>query len=282
MRQSRASTIGAYVVLGVLALVFLVPFYVMIRNAFSTSSWISSPTWHLLPNNWGSANFARLLANTNVGIIQALGVSAVIAVIQTVLTLLIAAMAGYALARLAPTGRGPMRRAGSVVLGLTLGTLMVPSTVTFIPSFVMVAGLGWISSFRGLIVPLLFSAFAVFLYRQYFTGFPVELEEAARLDGAGYWRTFWRVVMPNSIGITGAIGTITFIGAWNAFLWPLLIGQDRAYRTVQVALSTFMTSQGVDVPELFTGGLVAILPVVLVFVVLQRFLVEGVERSGIG
>lgn len=282
MRQSRVGTTAAYVVLGVLACVFLVPFYVMIRNAFSTSSWIASPTWHLLPNSWGGANLSRLLANTNVGILQALGVSAVIAVTQTALTLVIAAMAGYALARLAPTGPGPMRRAGSVVLGLTLGTLMVPSTVTFIPSFVMVAGLGWVSSFRGLIVPLLFSAFAVFLFRQYFTGFPVELEEAARLDGAGYWRTFWQVVMPNSIGITGAIGTITFIGAWNAFLWPLLIGQDRPYRTVQVALSTFMTSQGVDVPELFTGGLVAIVPVVVVFVVLQRFLVEGVERSGIG
>lgn len=282
MRRSRRSLTISYVALGLLAALFLVPFYVMVRNAFSTSAWITSPTWHVLPNSWGTANLTRVLANTNVGLVQALGVSAVIAVTQTVLTVVIAAMAGYALAKLAPTGRGPMGRASSVVLGLTLVTLMVPAAVTFVPSFVMVAGLGWVSSFRGLIVPLLFSAFAVFLFRQSFTGFPVELEEAARLDGAGYWRTFWRIVMPNSAGITGAIGTITFIGAWNAFLWPLLIGQDRAYRTVQVALSTFMTSQGVDVPELFTGGLVAIVPVIIVFVVLQRFLVEGVERSGIG
>lgn len=281
MRGSRGSITVAYVGLSLLAALFLVPFYIMVRNAFSTSPWISSPTWHLLPNAWGSANLDRLLANTNVGILQALGVTAVIAITQAVATVVIAAMAGYALARLAPT-RGAMRRAGSVVLGLTLVTLMVPAAVTFVPSFVMVAGLGWVSSFRGLIVPLLFSAFAVFLYRQFFTGFPAELEDAARIDGAGYWRTFWQVVMPNSLGITGAIGTITFIGAWNAFLWPMLIGQDRAHRTVQVALSTFMTSQGVDVPQLFTGGLVAITPVLVVFVVLQRFLVEGVERSGIG
>jgi multiple sugar transport system permease protein len=281
MRTSKRSAAVTYVVLGLLAALFLVPFYIMVRNAFSTSTWISSPTWHLLPNAWGTGNLERLLANTNVGILQALGVTAVVAVTQTVVTVVVAALAGYALARLAPT-KGPMRRAGSVVLGLTLVTLMVPAAVTFVPSFVMVAGLGWVSSFRGLIVPLLFSAFAVFLYRQFFTGFPAELEEAARIDGAGYWRTFWQVVMPNSLGITGAIGTITFIGAWNAFLWPMLIGQDRAYRTVQVALSTFMTSQGVDVPQLFTGGLVAIVPVLVVFVVLQRFLVEGVERSGIG
>jgi multiple sugar transport system permease protein len=282
MRRSRTAQAVTYVVLGLLAALFLLPFYVMVRNAFSTSTWITSPTWHVLPNSWGTANLGRVLSNANVGLVQALGVSAVIAVTQTVLTVVIAAMAGYALAKLSPTGGGPMGRASSVVLGLTLVTLMVPAAVTFVPSFVMVAGLGWVSSFRGLIVPLLFSGFAVFLFRQFFTGFPVELEEAARLDGAGYWRTFWRVVMPNATGITGAIGTITFIGAWNAFLWPLLIGQDRAYRTVQVALSTFMTSQGVDVPELFTGGLVAIVPVVVVFVVLQRFLVEGVERSGIG
>jgi len=279
MKRSRAGQVATYVVLGFLACVFLLPFYVMVRNAFSTQPWIASPIWHMLPNAWGTTNLGKLLANTNVGIIQALGVSAVIAVTQTVLTVLIAAMAGYALARLVPTS-GPMRRAGSVVLTVTLVTLMVPAAVTFVPSFVMVAGLGWVSSFRGLIVPVLFSAFAVFLYRQFFTGFPAELEEAARLDGAGYWRTFWQVVMPNALGMTGAIGTITFIGAWNAFLWPMLIGQDRAYRTVQVALSTFMTSQGVDGPELFTGGLVAIIPVVVVFVVLQRFLVEGVEHSG--
>ncbi len=280
MRQRRWAVVATYIGLGLLAGLFLVPFYIIVRNAFSTSSWIASPAWHLLPNQFGLTNLNKLLSNTNVGLLQAMGVTTIVSVTQTTLTVLIAAMAGYAMARLVPL-RGAMRRAGSVVLSLTLVTLMVPAAVTFVPSFVMVAGLGWVSSFRGLIIPVLFSAFAVFLYRQFFEGFPSELEEAARLDGAGYWRTFWSVVMPNSLGITAAIGTITFIGAWNAFLWPMLIGQDRAYRSVQVALSTFMTSQGVDVPQLFTGAMVAIIPVIVVFIVLQRWLVEGVERSGI-
>ena len=270
-----------YVILGILAAIFLVPFYIIVRNAFSSSPWIASPTWHVLPNQLNLENLRTLLDNANVAILRAMAVSAVVAVTQTALTVLIAAMAGYALARLAPRGKGIKGRLASIILGLTLATLMVPATVTFVPRFVMVAGLGWISSFRGLIVPVLFSAFATFLFRQFFTGFPGELEEAARIDGAGYWRTFWLVVLPNSLGIAAAVGTITFIDAWNSFLWPLLVGQDQSFHTVQVALSTFMTSQGVNVPQLFTGALVAIIPVVLVFLFLQRYLVEGVERSGI-
>jgi len=264
-----------YTALIALALVFLLPFYLILRNAFSTQPWIASAHWHWLPNQLNPANLTRLFANDNVVIARSMAVSGLVSVIQTALTVVISAMAGYALGRL---GGG---RAAKIILGFTVATLMVPAAVTFIPSFVMVSSLGWISTLRGLIVPLLFSAFATFLFRQFFIGFPTELEEAARIDGAGPWRTFWMIVIPNSLGIIAAVGTITFIGAWNAFLWPLLIGQDKNYRTVQVSLSTFMTSQGVNVPQLFTGALVAIIPVVLVFLFLQRYLVEGVERSGI-
>ncbi len=264
-----------YVVLVLLAALFLLPFYIIVRNAFSTQPWITSPQWHWLPNQPNAENLSRLFANPNVLILRAMGVSAVVSVTQTVLTVLISAMAGYALSRL---GSG---RAAGIILGLTIGTLMVPAAVTFVPSFVMVSSLGWISTLRGLIIPGLFSAFGTFLFRQFFLGFPTELEEAARIDGAGYWRTFWRIVMPNSLGIAAAVGTIIFIGSWNAFLWPLLIGQDKQFRTVQVALSSFLTSQGINIPQLFTGAVVAIVPVVLVFLFLQRYLVEGVERSGI-
>jgi len=168
-----------------------------------------------------------------------------------------------------------------VLLGLTLATAIVTDAATVVPTVVMVSSLGWISSLRGLIIPGMFSALATFLFRQYFLSFPRELEEAAYLDGAGYWRTFWRIVLPNSYGICAAVGTLIFIGSWNAFLWPLLIGQDPQYRTVQLALSQFLTSQRVDYPQLFTGAVVAIIPVLLVFLFLQRYLIQGVERSGI-
>ena len=147
--------------------------------------------------------------------------------------------------------------------------------------FVLVSTLGWVSSLRGLIIPGLFQAFATFLFRQYFLNFPRELEEAAQLDGTGYWGTFWRVVVPNSKGFVAAIGTITFIGSWNAFLWPLVIAPDQNSWTVQIALSTFLTAQTINLPQLFIAATIAILPLVVMFVFLQRWIVEGAERSGI-
>ena len=273
-RERRGVAAVRYVVLVILALLFLLPFYVLLRNAFATSQELAASRWVWLPADPTLDNLRRLFANDNVQLARSLLNSFVVAVVQTVATLVISAMAAYGLARIPSRWSRP-------VLVLTVLTLMVPAAVTFIPSFVMVSSLGWISSYRGLIIPVLFSAFATFLFRQHFAAFPKELEEAAALDGAGLWRTFWRVVMPNAYGIAAAVGTITFIGSWNAFLWPLLIGQDRMYRTVQVSLSQFLTSQRVDIPQLFIGAAVAIVPVLLIFIFLQRYLVQGVESSGI-
>ena len=274
MRSSRRVAALRYVVLSLLAALFLLPFYVLLRNGFSSERLMAAAQWRWLPDEVNLTNLRELFANDSIRMARSMANSAVVAVVQTLATVVISALAGYGLARID-------HRLSRLVLGLTVLTLMVPAAVTFIPSFVLVSTLGWISTLRGLIVPVLFSAFATFLFRQFFLGFPRELEEAAYIDGAGYWRTFWRVVMPNTYGICAAIGTITFIGSWNAFLWPLLIGQDRDFRTVQVALSQFMSSQRVDTPQLFVGAAVAILPVLLVFLFLQRYLVQGVERSGI-
>ena len=273
-RVRRGPDVARHVLLALLALLFLLPFYVVVRNALASPAELVSASWVWWPAHPSLANLHRLFADENVQFARSLLNSAVVSVLQTVLTVAISAMAGYGLARV-PS------RASRLVLGLTVLTLMVPTTVTFVPTFVMVSSLGWISSLRGLVVPVLFSAFATFLFRQFFSGFPVELEEAAAIDGAGRWRTFTRVVLPNAWGISAAVGTITFLNAWNSFLWPLLIGQDPAYRTVQVALSAYTSSQRVDTAQVFMGSAVAILPVLVVFLVLQRQLVQGVERSGI-
>ena len=273
-RAGRGSSALRYTVLTLLAALFLVPFYVLLRNALASSGELVSASWVWFPQHPTLRGFGTLFANPSVQMARSLVNSAVVSVLQTVLTVAISAMAGYGLARV------PSRFARPV-LALTLLTLMVPAAVTFVPSFVMVSSLGWISTLRGLVVPMVFSAFGTFLFRQFFLGFPRELEEAAAIDGAGYWRTFTRIVLPNAYGIGAAVGTITFLNAWNAFLWPLLIGQDPAYRTVQVALSTYTTSQRVDTAQVFVGATVAIAPVLLVFLFLQRYLVQGVERSGI-
>ena len=200
--------------------------------------------------------------------------SVLIAVTQTLGTVLLASLAGYGLARI------PYRHANAVFVFI-LGTLLIPASVTFVPSFVLVSSFGWISSLRGIIVPGLFQAFAAFLFRQYFLSFPAEIEDAARIDGLSYWGTFWRVVVPNSKAIFAAVGTLTFIGSWNAFLWPLIIAQDPDSWTVQLSLSTFLTAQTINLHELFTAATISILPLVVVFLFLQRFIVEGFERSGI-
>ncbi|MEU5426650.1 carbohydrate ABC transporter permease [Streptomyces olivoreticuli] len=279
MRQTddalvRAGRVLRLVLLIALAALFLIPFYLLLRNGLATEADITAPGWTFFPRELHWSNLRELFDDPSVPMAHALLNSTLIAVATTVGTLLLASPAGYGLARI------PYRHANAVFYAV-LGTLMVPAAVTFVPSFVLVSSLGWISTLRGLIVPTLFSAFACFVFRQYFLGFPRELEDAAQVDGLGPWRTYWRVVVPNARPVFAAVGTIVFIGAWNAFLWPLVIGQDRDAWTVQVALSTFTTAQTVNIHELFVAAAVSIVPLLLVFLLLQRYIVAGVERSGI-
>lgn len=272
-RTGRATHAAKLVFLFALAALFLLPFYVIVRNAFTSDAGFVSPQWKWLPDNLKGSVITGLFSDTDLRLLAAMGHSAIQSVGQTLLTVVVSFMAGYGLARF-------RNRAAGVILKLTVLTLMVPTAVTFVPSFIMTSQFGWIDSYRGLIIPVMFSAFATYLFRQSLLGFPRELEEAAELDGANPWTVMWRVVLPNSMGIVAAVSTITFIGAWNAFLWPLLVARDNT-RTVQLTLSRFMTSQGVDYAQLFAGALVAIVPVVVVFLFLQRYLVQGMTTSGL-
>jgi multiple sugar transport system permease protein len=272
--RERSGSVLRYVVLVAGAVLFLTPFYLLVRNALSTDADITAPTWRVVPKHLRWANVSELFDDPAVPMWHSLVNSIVIAVAQTAGVLVLASLAGYGLARI------PYRYANAVFVAV-LGTLLIPAAVTFVPSFVLVSSLGWVSSLRGIIVPGLFQAFAAFLFRQYFLGFPADIEEAARIDGLGYWGAYWRIVVPNSKAIFAAIGTLTFIGSWNAFLWPLVIAQNPDSWTVQLSLSTFLTAQTVNLHELFVAATVSILPLLVVFICLQRFIVQGVERTGI-
>lgn len=273
-RSSTPVAVLRYGALAVAAVVFLVPFCLTVRNALSSNLDITAPHWTFFPTTLHWANFKDLFTDPSVPMARSLVNSLVMSLTQTLGVLLLSGMAGYGLARFAV----PYANA---VFYLVLGTLLIPAAITFVPSFVLVSTLGWVSTLRGLIVPGLFQGLATFLFRQYYLGFPKELEEAAQIDGAGYWRTFWRIVIPNSGGFLAAIGTITFIASWNSFLWPLVIAKDSSSWTVQISLSTFLTAQSVNLSELFAAAVVSIAPLLLVFLFLQRWIIAGVERAGI-
>ncbi|WP_307167755.1 carbohydrate ABC transporter permease [Streptomyces rishiriensis] len=268
------SSTGLYIATGVAGFFFLIPFYLLIRNALSTDAEITGENWKFFPTDIQWSNVGELFTDGTVPFGQSLWNSAVVATLHTVGVLLVCSLAGYGLARI------PYRHANKVFYAV-LGTLMVPTAVTFVPSFVLVSSLGWVDTYRGLIIPGLFSGFTCFLFRQYFLGFPKELEEAARVDGLGYWGAYWRIVVPNSLNFFAAMATITFINGWNSFLWPLVIGQDPGSWTVQVALSNYMTNQTVVFHLIFMATAFSILPLVFVFLFLQRWLVQGIAQTGI-
>jgi multiple sugar transport system permease protein len=264
-----------YIVLIALALLFLFPFYLMIRTAVITQPEVASFDWVWWPQetHWRE-NLEGIFNDQTAPMSVGLRNSAIIAGANLLLQTLFASMAGYALARLPVRG-------SSLVFFLILSTLMVPSAVTFIPSYVVVANLGGVNTLWGIIVPGLFNAFAVFLFRQFYLDFPVEIEEAGRLDGLSHAGIYWRLVLPNSIGVLAALGILSFINSWNAFLWPLVIGQNPSSWTIQIVLSTYITAQTINLPYMFMGAVVGALPLVIIFLVMQRYIVEGVRLSGI-
>ncbi|KQX63353.1 MULTISPECIES: carbohydrate ABC transporter permease [unclassified Streptomyces] len=273
-RGGVMSSTGLYIATGIAGFFFLIPFYLLVRNALSTDADITGENWKFFPTDIQWGNIGELFTDETVPFGQSLWNSAVVATLHTAGVLLVCSLAGYGLARI------PYRHANKVFYAV-LGTLMVPTAVTFVPSFVLVSSLGWVDTYRGLIIPGLFSGFTCFLFRQYFLGFPKELEEAARVDGLGYWGAYWRIVVPNSLNFFAAMATITFINGWNSFLWPLVIGQDPSSWTVQVALSNYMTNQTVVFHLIFMATAFSILPLVFVFLFLQRWLVQGIAQTGI-
>ncbi len=263
-----------YVLASVLSLVFLLPFYIMVRNALMTRQQVSSPDWAWLPDPLSWVNFGDLFADTSVPMAHSLWNSFLVAIVTAPVGTLFGSMAGYALARINVPGR-------RFIFTYVLVTLMIPQSVTFVPTFVVVGSMGGVNTEWGIIAPNLFSAFTVILFRNFYLRFPVELEEAGRLDGLGYLGVYRRLVLPNSGSMIASLGALMFIESWNAFLWPLVIGQDPSSWTAQIALSTFLTAQSVNLPALFAGALVTIAPLVAMFLVAQRFIVRGIAASGL-
>ncbi|MEU8053053.1 carbohydrate ABC transporter permease [Micromonospora haikouensis] len=201
--------------------------------------------------------------------------SVLVAGAVTMGNLVFCSMLGYALAKLEFPGR-------RVVFALVLGMLMVPGMVTFVPLFMLVSRLGLVDSYAGLILPWLASPFGVFLMRQFMTGLPDDLIQAARVDGAGELRIFARVVLPLCGPALATLGILTFLSSWNNFLWPLVVAQSEDRYTLPVALALYAIGENNTRYGLLMAGSVAVIvPVLLVFVALQRHFVQGIATTGL-
>ena len=264
----------------------LLPFVWMLSTSLKPADQLFTvpPTWIPHPLQWdtyvkamSAGNFGRYALN-----------SLFLAVTNTLTNVLLAALAGYAFARLRFPGRSPL-------FLLVLATLMVPYQVTIIPLFVIVrhiplfggndilgqGGIGWINSYWGLIVPGAVGAFGIFMLRQFFQALPVELEDAARIDGAGEFRIFWQIMLPLAVPALATLAIFSFQAGWNAFSWPLLITTTDEMRTIQLALTVFVQQYRTQWDQLMAATVVATLPVIVVFAIGQRLIVRGIAFTGL-
>jgi multiple sugar transport system permease protein len=271
-RPSRASVL-LYILL-TLGLVLMVgPFVWMILGSFKEQGEFlrSVPTW--LPENPTLDNYERLTARLDFP--RFFMNSTIVAAAITAGNLVFAPMLGYALAKLRFRGK-------RVLLLLVLATMMLPAAATLIPLFVLMSQLDLVNTYAGLILPAIAGPFGVFLTRQFFSGLPDELIEAARIDGAGEFRIFWRIAMPLAAPVLATLGILTFLGAWNAFIYPLVMAQEPEMYTLPVALATFATGQfQADHGMLMAGSVLLVLPVLAIFILMQRWITEGIATTGL-
>jgi multiple sugar transport system permease protein len=260
----------ALTILGVvLALATIFPLVYMVTSSFKTAEDVNGVD--LLPPNPTLDNFAYVF--TEVPFLRYLFNSFFISAVVTIAALFFHSMAAYALARLKFKGR-------DTVFLIIFSTLLVSAPVILIPSFVVVRTLGLLDSYAGLIVPAIFSAFGIFLLRQFYMGLPDELEEAALIDGAGYWRIYWSIVLPLSRPILAALSVFFFLANWNSFVWPLTITSDPSLRVVQVGIATFQQQYASDWNYVLAASTIAALPTLLLFFFFQKQLVESIKTSG--
>ena len=285
-RHIPVAAIITYTLLFFGAVTMIMPYLWMISTSFKADSDIFHvvPTW--IPTEWDFGNYrdaynaidmGRLYVNT-----------AFVTAVDVTAQILLGAMAGYVFARLTFPGK-------NLIFFSLLATMMVPFEVLVLPIFIFVrafplaggnnlfgqGGIGLINSYGGIIFPNLISVFGIFIFRQFFLGFPREIEEAAIIDGCSKYRIFWTILIPNSRPVIGTMALFSFLWTWNDFLWPLIVVKNDALNTLQIGLSSFNQETGTRWAELMAGSVMVTIPVILIFLFLQRFLTQGIVTSGL-
>ncbi|GAA1517972.1 carbohydrate ABC transporter permease [Kribbella lupini] len=257
----------------VVTAVTLVPVVMMVLVAFQSDAESMAARPSFWPSTWHPENLTRAFDLVPLG--RYLVNTVIFAAGTTLLETVTAALAAYAFARLQFPGR-------TWLFGIYLATLMIPSQVTLIPQFVLVAKLHGIDTWPGMILPHAFTALGVFLLRQFFLGIPRDYEEAARLDGANRWQAFIRVIVPLAVPAIATLAVFKFIGQWNNLLWPLVVSNSEATRTAAVGLQVFQDTNGTQWNLLLMAATITTVPLIVLFFLTQRWFVKGITMSGLG
>jgi multiple sugar transport system permease protein len=290
-RGAAVSTVVLWVVVAVVVIVTLFPFYWSLRTALSTNAALPGNSRGLLPADFSLGGFERALglatteesiaaggSGAEINFLRALLNTFIVASMVTAVQILSCAMAAYAFSRLRFPGR-------DVLFFVVLTALMIPPIFTLLPNFTFVQDRGWLNTYIGIAAPtLLMTPFAIFFLRQFFLTIPKEVEEAATIDGAGTFRTFFTIIVPMAMPAVITLGVLTFITQWNDYLWPKLIGPDPGVRQLTASLGNFraQTPQGVpDWAGLMAATWVSALPILILLMIVGKRLVNSIQFSGI-
>lgn len=268
-RQGRGARTGLTVLGAALAALALFPVAWLVSASLKPRDQVNDGK--LIPQDITFSNFTYVF--TEIPFARYLFNSFLVSAVVTVVALLLHSMAAYALARLRFPGR-------EFVFAAIFATLLVTAPVVLIPLFVVVREMGMLDSYAGLIVPAVFNAFGIFLLRQFYLQLPRELEEAAIIDGCGYWRVYWSVVLPLSRPVLSALTIFFFLANWNSFLWPLVATNDPDLTVVQLAITSFQSQYTSNWNYILAAALVAAAPMLVLFFAFQRKIVESVKTAG--
>lgn len=261
-----------YLALGVGALAMVFPFAWMVSTSLTTDAQLFATPPRLIPDPAQPENYSRVFQAFPIARF-ALN-SVIVAGVSTALQVATSAMGAYAFARIRFPGR-------EVLFVVYLATLMIPIQVLVVPLFIEMRLIGQVNTYAGLILPGIASAFGTFLLRQYMLTLPIELEEAALIDGASRWTVFRKIVLPLSGPALATFGIFAFMASWNAFLWPLLIASDLDMMTLPVGLSNLRGRFVTEWNLVMAGATVSVIPIVIVYLAAQRYVVRGIALSGL-
>lgn len=248
----------------------VVPFAYMLGASFKLNNEIYDLS--LLPREPTLDNYRRLFERS--GFLRWFGNSLLVGTVTTASVLFFDSLVGYTLAKFRFRGRG-------LVFVAILSTLMIPTEMLVIPWYIMSSARGWINTYWGIMFPGMISAFGIFLIRQFMTGVPDELLDAGRIDGVGEFGLYWRIALPQVRPAVAALAIFTFLGNWNAFLWPLIVIQSPSMRTLPVGIALFSGEAGASFHLIMASSALAVVPVLLVFALLQRQIIEGIVLTGL-